>query len=429
MGDGKKKSSWGTVFSATLLAILVIGFIVFAFYRWIVPQFAIRSADIHRVVLLLLPFVVGILLILLGVSVKSKKQKEFDDALRDRIRTGNLFALPEEEPVDKDLSSEKDQMAKAAGIHTAEQKRSEEDELAGFAQQSFDSDEQFDGFDAAVAEEKPESDAEEAIEQPADISAGLSSETAAEKTSEVAAPEPETDSIDEYSELLARQLEEITGESDVHDESAEASSPVSIDDADIVDTIEQESRSEAETPAAQPSPLLDEEHQEEEALLAAESEQVEEVEEIKEIKEIEEVEEDDEYISLLDENSPVIQAIDAVPLGADDEFVKTYETRSVNQSDVYDYITDELDSAQRIDYDISFVKIKGSDEGSLEGLLGESAKLFSLPDGSIVAVLPFYNQGETRNALGSLSDDAKVLSRGREERRLDVSQVVREMGL
>ncbi|MGP1419123.1 MAG: hypothetical protein ACTTJZ_04865 [Sphaerochaetaceae bacterium] len=417
MGDGKKKSSWGTVFSATLLAILVIGFIVFAFYRWIVPQFAIRSADIHRVVLLLLPFVVGILLILLGVSVKSKKQKEFDDALRDRIRTGNLFALPEEEPVDKDLSSEKDQMAKAAGIHTAEQKRSEEDELAGFAQQSFDSDEQFDGFDAAVAEEKPESDAEEAIEQPADISAGLSSETAAEKTSEVAAPEPETDSIDEYSELLARQLEEITGESDVHDESAEASSPVSIDDADIVDTIEQESRSEAETPAAQPSPLLDEEHQEEEALLAAESEQVEEVEE------------DDEYISLLDENSPVIQAIDAVPLGADDEFVKTYETRSVNQSDVYDYITDELDSAQRIDYDISFVKIKGSDEGSLEGLLGESAKLFSLPDGSIVAVLPFYNQGETRNALGSLSDDAKVLSRGREERRLDVSQVVREMGL
>lgn len=417
MGDGKKKSSWGTVFSATLLAILVIGFIVFAFYRWIVPQFAIRSADIHRVVLLLLPFVVGILLILLGVSVKSKKQKEFDDALRDRIRTGNLFALPEEEPVDKDLSSEKGQMAKAAGIHAAEQKRSEEDELEGFAQQSFDSDEQLDGFDAAVEEEKPESDAEEAIEQPADISVGLSSETAAEKTPEVAAPEPETDSIDEYSELLARQLEEITGESDVHDESAEASSPVSIDDADIVDTIEQESRSEAETPAAQPSPLLDEEPREEEALLAAESEQVEEIEE------------DDEYISLLDENSPVIKVIDAVQLSADDEFVKTYEARSVNQSDVYDYITDELDSAQRIDYDISFVKIKGSDEGSLEGLLGESAKLFSLPDGSIVAVLPFYNQGETQNALGSLSDDAKVLSRGREERRLDVSQVVREMGL
>lgn len=419
MGDGKKKNSWGTVFSATLLAILVIGFIVFAFYRWIVPQFAIRSADIHRVVVLLLPFAVGILLILLGVSVKSKKQKDFDDALRDRIRVGNLFALPEEEPVDKEKmpASEKSQMSKPAGIHgMAEQKCSDEDGLEGFAQESFDSDEQIDGLEADAAEEKPESDAEEAIEQPADIPAGLPPEAAAKKAPEVAAPEPDTDSIDEYSELLARQLEEITGESDEQDESAEASSPVSIDDADIVDTIEKESQPEAETPD-QPLPSLSEEEpekQEEEERFAAESEQAEE---------------DDEFTSLLDENSPVIKAIDAVQLSADDEFARTYEARSVNRDDVYDYITDELDSAQRIDYDISFVKIKESDEGSLAGLLGESAKLFKLSDGSIVAVLPFYNQGETRNALGSLGDDAKVLSREREGRRLDAGLVVREMGL
>lgn len=393
MEENRKKSSWGTVFSAVLLALLVLGFLVFAFFYWIAPYFKLNSSDVYRFCTLLLPFLIGIILIVIGVSVRARKQHEFDEALRDRIRAGNLFALPDEEPVQK-----------------------KQEDSAG---------------SVLTPSELAEKAAQEAVPQQ------ILPTEAEEDDSKLV---PASDSIEDYEQQISEQLDEIAKEGLPSGSSDDDTIAADITDSDIVNEINKEDQAETtEEPVAEaveePAP---------ETVKEPAAERVEEpVSEEPAAETVEEpaseepaaatVEEpaaktsEEPYVSIIDSNDPIIKAIDAVKLTDEDAFQAADDVEPVDQDDKEAYITDELDSSERIGYDITLARIYGCGMDQIQKAFQSSAKLFILSDSSILAVIPFYNEDEANAVLKLLETEYRMTSR--KGRTAGYQTVARELSL
>jgi len=380
MEENRKKSSWGTVFSAVLLALLVLGFLVFAFFYWIAPYFKLNSSDVYRFCTLLLPFLIGIILIVIGVSVRARKQHEFDEALRDRIRAGNLFALPDEEPVQK-----------------------KQEDSAG---------------SVLTPSELAEKAAQEAVPQQ------ILPTEAEEDDSKLV---PASDSIEDYEQQISEQLDEIAKEGLPSGSSDDDTIAADITDSDIVNEINKEDQAETtEEPVAEaveePAPetvkepaaeRVEEPASEEPAAATVEEPAAETSEE--------------PYVSIIDSNDPIIKAIDAVKLTDEDAFQAADDVEPVDQDDKEAYITDELDSSERIGYDITLARIYGCGMDQIQKAFQSSAKLFILSDSSILAVIPFYNEDEANAVLKLLETEYRMTSR--KGRTAGYQTVARELSL
>jgi hypothetical protein len=395
MEENRKKSSWGTVFSAVLLALLVLGFLVFAFFYWIAPYFKLNSSDVYRFCILLLPFVIGIILIVIGVSVRARKQHEFDEALRDRIRAGNLFALPEEEPAQK-----------------------KQEDSAG---------------SVLTPSELAEKAAQEAVPQQ------ILPTEAEEDDSKLV---PASDSIEDYEQQISEQLDEIAKEGLPSGSTDDDTIAADITDSDIVNEINKEDQAETtEEPVAETveEPAPEEPVAETVEELAPEEPAAETVEEpapeepvaetIEEPASEEPVAETNEepYISIIDSNDPIIKAIDAVKLTDEDAFQAADDVEPVDQDDKEAYITDELDSSERIGYDITLARIYGCGKDQIQKVFQSSAKLFILSDSSILAVIPFYTEDEANAAIKPLDTEYRMTSR--KGRTAGYQTVARELSL
>lgn len=273
MGVGERKGNWTAVLSSVVLSLLVLGFFVFAFFRWMVPSLELDLAQIHSFCATLAPFVAGVLLLVIGVSLRAGKQKEFDERLQERMRQQSLFALPQEEPVP-----------------------------------------------AAQAQEAA-APAAEAFEE-----------------EETAVEEPEA-----YAAELTAEIQKIA--------------------------------------------------------------------------------EEEAYVSLLDDNDPIIRMIDAVVLSEADAFPPARDAEAVDQSDFHAYAADELESAGRLGYDISFVRLRGCDPAQAREAAGGAGRLFSMSDGTILCVLPFLTEAEAQKMFERFqADDRRFASR--DGRDLDVDAVL-----
>ncbi|MFA7206615.1 MAG: hypothetical protein WC102_09835 [Saccharofermentanales bacterium] len=377
MEENRKKSSWGTVFSAVLLALLVLGFLVFAFFYWIAPYFKLNSSDVYRFCILLLPFLIGIILIVIGVSVRARKQHEFDEALRDRIKAGNLFALPDEEPVQK-----------------------KQDDSAG---------------SVLTPSELAEKAAQEAVPQQI-----LPTEAEEEDTKLV----PVSDSIEDYEQQISEQLDAIAKEGLPSESSDDDSIAADITDSDIVNEINKEDQAETiEEPAAETAEEPVAETAEEPAHEEPAAETIEEPAHEEPAAETAE----EPYISIIDSNDPIIKAIDAVKLTDEDAFQAADDVEPVDQDDKEAYITDELDSSERIGYDITLARIYGCGKDQIQKAFQSSAKLFILSDSSILAVIPFYNEDEANAAIKPLDTEYRMTSR--KGRTAGYQTVARELSL
>ncbi|MBO4387916.1 MAG: hypothetical protein J5785_00570 [Spirochaetales bacterium] len=441
---GNRKTSWGTVLSAVLLSILVIGILVFAFFRWIAPSIDLKKEQVYSVGILLLPFVLGIIFITLGTSIRINRQKDFDEALRDRIRANSLFALPEEEPQD------------LVGKKQPEQKPQEPQEEPQAVQPLED-------IRPREEEELPKQQ-----EEPSPIS--------------IFTPE-EDNSLDDYNEQLSRQLEEIANAEPTEPEAEPQ--PASEDVTDIVDQFTEEEPAEEEPVAEEPAaeePAAEEPVAEEPAVdevpvgeelpeepqaetpaetspedLPAETSQEElpatevfptedaessdtpevipafiPVETAKEAPEEEPAEPsasevpDEDYQSIIDSDDPVIRDIDAVELNED--FAPAADVQPVDINDPDAVAKDELDSANRLDYDVSFARIEGTDSQAVQAALGEAAHIFENEDGSVSVIIPFYNAAEAKQALSSAGGQVSMTSRkGRKD--LDYSKIQQELAI
>lgn len=417
---GNRKTSWGTVLSAVLLSILVIGILVFAFFRWIAPSIDLKKEQVYSVGILLLPFVLGIIFITLGTSIRINRQKDFDEALRDRIRANSLFALPDEEPQD------------LVGKKQPEQKPQEPQEEPQAVQPLED-------IRPREEEELPKQQ-----EEPSPIS--------------IFTPE-EDNSLDDYNEQLSRQLEEIANAEPTEPEAEPQ--PASEDVTDIVDQFTEEEPAEeepvAEEPAVDEVPAGEELPEEPQAETPAETSQEElpaaevfptedaessdtpevipafiPVESAKEAPEEEPAEPsasevpDEDYQSIIDSDDPVIRDIDAVELNED--FAPAADAQPVDINDPDAVAKDELDSANRLDYDVSFARIEGTDSQAVQAALGEAAHIFENEDGSVSVIIPFYNAAEAKQALSSAGGQVSMTSRkGRKD--LDYSKIQQELAI
>lgn len=420
---GNRKTSWGTVLSAVLLSILVIGILVFAFFRWIAPSIDLKKEQVYNVGILLLPFVLGIIFITLGTSIRINRQKDFDEALRDRIRANSLFALPDEEPQD------------LVGKKQPEQKPQEPQEEPQAVEPLEDI--------RPREEEIPKQQ-----EEPSPIS--------------IFTPE-EDNSLDDYNEQLSRQLEEIANAEPTEPEAEPQ--PASEDVTDIVDQFTKEEPAQeepvAQEPAAQepvdevpaeqelpeeprtetPEETSAEELPAEEVFFTDEAESSDApevipafipVEPAKEATEAEPAENsasevpDEDYQSIIDSDDPVIRDIDAVELNED--FAPAADVQPVDINDSDAVAKDELDSANRLDYDVSFARIEGTDSQAVQAALGEAAHIFENEDGSVSVIIPFYNAAEAKQALSSAGGQVSMTSRkGRKD--LDYSKIQQELAI
>lgn len=105
MRDKNKKNNWSKTFSAIILAFMLVGIITYVFFDWIAPYYEIPVTRVRDFIIKLMPFLVGLILMVIGINLKVKKQRDFDEALQDRISNESLFALPDEEP---ELNKEKE---------------------------------------------------------------------------------------------------------------------------------------------------------------------------------------------------------------------------------------------------------------------------------------------------------------------------------
>ncbi|MFA7189858.1 MAG: hypothetical protein WC117_07210 [Sphaerochaetaceae bacterium] len=330
---------------------------------------------------------------MIGVSVRARKQHEFDEALRDRIRAGNLFALPDEEPVQK-----------------------KQEDSAG---------------SVLTPSELAEKAAQEAVPQQ------ILPTEAEEDDSKLV---PASDSIEDYEQQISEQLDEIAKEGLPSGSSDDDTIAADITDSDIVNEINKEDQAETtEEPVAEaveePAP---------ETVKEPAAERVEEpVSEEPAAETVEEpaseepaaatVEEpaaetsEEPYVSIIDSNDPIIKAIDAVKLTDEDAFQAADDVEPVDQDDKEAYITDELDSSERIGYDITLARIYGCGMDQIQKAFQSSAKLFILSDSSILAVIPFYNEDEANAVLKLLETEYRMTSR--KGRTAGYQTVARELSL
>lgn len=316
MGVGKRKSGWTAVLSSVVLSLFVLGVLVFSFFRWMAPALEIGLPEIHRFCARLAPFVVGVLLIVLGVSLRASKQREFDERLDERIRAGNLFAVGGEEPAGK-------AGAEAPGAQAAKAVA----ELAAAPQTSFEMEPE--AAPAATAQAAAAATAAAAIA----AEAGLTAPAAEEE-------EPDALALEISEEISKIALEEA-------------------------------------------------------------------------------------FVSTIDDNDPTIRAIDAVVLAEEDSFDSAPDIDAVDRRDFRACVEDELESATRLGYDISFARMFDVDPDEARKVLKEAADLFVMGDGSLLCVLPFYDLDEAGRLCSAVG--GRFVSTSRRGRPLDLATVVREL--
>lgn len=411
MEDKKRISSWGTVFSAVFLAMLILGLCVFSLFFWVVPYFKINSAQIFNFCILILPFVIGIIMVLIGVSLRIRKQREFDEALMDRISAGNLFAMPDEEP----------SANKASG--KAKLTPAEEEEKAAFdsvSSQVFNDAQEEDDEHHPLADLRVTDSLEDLDNQ---LSKQLESIIAKDGTAEA---EPINPVFDDISDILDQLDHEENDSNQLHpDETPLVAEEPSENALALEDAASAESAGPEQAVAAEAESIPDDSVDTSQDVVDTLPSMMDSFEADQPSSVNEEAEPD--YQSILDDNDPVIRDIDSVILSDNDSFQATDDVEPVDDKDYMSCLEDELDSAERIGYEISFAVIYDADSNEVEPMLAGHGQSFSISDGNLFLIIPFFNSEEAESILKNTGHNYKLSSRN--GRTIGSQAVTRELGI